>query len=227
MSKSNKTPIARRQRLKIGGQFVGHQVALIHVLQRLSLNARRILDALEIEHCRHGGRENGRLLCPYRSFAIFGLTSGTRISHAFHELKTARLIEIIRPGRRSFADLRTPSLYRLTYLPTFENGKWVERTDEWKKPKSQDPIEPRDAVQIEPRDPQKPGSNRTASPRFHAVQIEPHHLDLGVEGGGLVAEEFSLAATPPAHPQEGAGPSAPPPPSQLPNVTAPSSGRLH
>ena len=167
---------------KLIGQWVPHPVGLIQVLRGLSLAARRILDSLEIEHCGRGGRENSRLLCPYRSLGIFGLTSGTRISRAFRELKTAGLIEITRPGRRSFADLRTPSRYRLTYLPTFENGKWVEPTHEWKKTKNQGPNEPRDAVQIEPRDPQKPGSNRTASPRVSQGQIEPHYLES--RGGG-------------------------------------------
>src|SRR5262249_10852410 len=157
--------------------------------------ARRILDTLEIEHCRRGGRENGKLPCPYRSLAIFGLTSSSRISRALHELKAAGLIEIIRPGRRSFADLRTPSLYRLTYLTTFKNSQWVEATHECRKTKSQGLNEPRHAVQIEPRNPQKPRSNRTASPQVHAVQNEPHYLDtLGREGGGLVADEYSPAA---------------------------------
>jgi len=167
---------------KLIGQWVPHPVGLIRVLRGLSLTARRILDSLEIEHCGRGGRENSRLLCPYRSLEIFGLTSGTRISRAFRELKIAGLIEIIRPGRRSFADLRTPSLYRVTYLPTLENGKWVEPTHEWKKTKNQGPNEPRDAVQIEPRNPQKPGSDRTASPGVSQGQIEPHYLES--RGGG-------------------------------------------
>ena len=133
MTKPNKTPTAKRQRLKLNGQWIPHSVALLRVLRELSLTARRIIDTLEIEHCRHGGRENGKLLCPYRSFRIFGLTSGSRISEAIQELKAAKLIEIVRPGRRSYADLRTPTLYRLTYLHTFENARWVEATHDWKK----------------------------------------------------------------------------------------------
>lgn len=201
-------------------------MALIRTLRGLSLTARRILDSLEIEHCGRGGRENSRLLCPYRSLGIFGLTSGTRISRAFRELKSAGLIEIIRPGRRSFADLRTPSLYRVTYLPTFANGKWVAPTHEWKKTKNQGPNEPRDAVQVEPRTPQKPGSDRTAPPGESQGQIEPHYLDLGEEGGGEAAD---FPKSTPAHPQQGVGHDAPSPASsddEFPS-TASSSGRFH
>jgi hypothetical protein len=230
MSKRNKTATLARQRLKISGQWIPHPVALLRVFRELSLTARRILDTLEIEHCRHGGRENGKLPCPYRSCEIFGLTSGSRISRAFRELKAAGLIEIIRPGRRSYADVRTPSLYRLTYLPSFEAGRWIEPTHEWKKTKSQGQNEPRHAVQIDPDYPKKPGSDRTAPSRVSQGQIEPHYLDLGEEGGGSAADLSGLTVSPSAYPQEGAGLSAPSPQfsdDQLPNTTAPSSGRLH
>ena len=39
----------------------------------LSIHARRLIDFLLIEHMRHGGRENGRLLAPRRQFEAFGI----------------------------------------------------------------------------------------------------------------------------------------------------------
>ena len=73
MTKRNKTPTAKRQRLKLKGQWIAHPVGLIHVLSELSLTARRILDTLEIEHCRRGGRENGKLVCTYDDLENSGI----------------------------------------------------------------------------------------------------------------------------------------------------------
>jgi hypothetical protein len=121
-------------RLKIGGRWVAHQDAMTRVLCELSPSARRILDALEIEHCRHRRLENGRLVCTYTDFERY--VSRSCISRALRELVSAGLIEITRPGRRSYADLRTPSLYRLTFEPTYQDGKAVAPTHDWKQQKA-------------------------------------------------------------------------------------------
>jgi hypothetical protein len=39
----------------------------------LSINARRLLDFLMIEHMRHGGKANGRLIAPWRQLCDFGI----------------------------------------------------------------------------------------------------------------------------------------------------------
>ena len=36
-------------------------------------------------------------------------------------------------GRKSYGDLRIPSRYRVTYLPTFADGRWAEATHEWRR----------------------------------------------------------------------------------------------
>jgi hypothetical protein len=115
---------------KISGQWIAHPIALIRVLRDLSLTARRILDCLELEHCRHGGRENGKLICTYDDFEC--CVQRSRIREGLDELVAAGLIKIVRPGRRAYADLRVPSMYRLTYLTTFQDSKWVEATHDWK-----------------------------------------------------------------------------------------------
>jgi hypothetical protein len=119
---------------RIFGQWVPHQVMMIGILRGLSLTARRVLDTLEIENSRHFGKENGNLLCTYTDFNRF--VTRRCIRKALDELIAAGLIEITRLGRRSYADLRNPSLYRLTYLHTFKNGQWVSPTHEWKKRKT-------------------------------------------------------------------------------------------
>src|SRR5437016_6021244 len=62
-------------RLKIVGQFIPHPAALIRILRGLSPTARRILDTLELEHCRHGGRDNGRLRYTYDDFEDDGISA--------------------------------------------------------------------------------------------------------------------------------------------------------
>jgi DNA-binding transcriptional ArsR family regulator len=118
-------------RPKIGGQWVPHQVGMIHLLRRLSLTARRILDTFEIEHCRHGGRDNGRLICTYDDFERGG-AGRSSISRALRDLEDAGIVDI-RRGRRAYADMRVPSEYTLTFEPTYLDGKPIEPTHDWKK----------------------------------------------------------------------------------------------
>jgi hypothetical protein len=112
----------KNKRGTIDGRWVAHPDALIRTLRELSLTARRILDTLEIEHCRHSGKENGNLICTYSDLERAGVDR-TRIRKALDELVSFGLVEITRLGRRSYADLRNPTLYRITYLRTFKNGQ--------------------------------------------------------------------------------------------------------
>jgi hypothetical protein len=210
---------------KLLGQWVPHPAALIRILGKLSLTARRILDTLEIENCRHGGRENGRLVCTYNDFER--IVQRSRIRKALDELIAAGLIEITRVGRRAYADLHSSSLYQLTYLHTFKDGEWIKPTHEWKKQKTR----PESTIGTRPEsttgNDQLPARNPPLQGANYQTGIQHSLIDIGVVGGGLAADFSSSPATPPS-PSEGAGPSAPPPPSdQLPSATAPSSGRLH
>jgi hypothetical protein len=119
-------------RLRIKGQWIPHDIGLICLLRELPVNARRILDTLEIEHCKQGGRENGRLVCTYTDLERNGGVPRRSIPRTLCDLEALGILRITR-GRPAYADFRVPSHYRLTYLPTFVNGKWVEPTHDWKK----------------------------------------------------------------------------------------------
>jgi hypothetical protein len=225
MTKRNKTPTAKRQRLKLKGQWIAHPVGLIHVLSELSLTARRILDTLEIEHCRRGGRENGKLVCTYDDLENSGIDR-TYIRKALDKLIASGLIEITRVGQRAYADLRSPTLYRLTYLPTFESGKWIEPTHEWKKQKASAESATGTSGGSATDNGQKPVAEAPPQEGKASAECATAIYILGVEGGGFAADEYGLPAMPPS-PSEGAGLNAPPPTQQLPSATAPSSGRLH
>jgi DNA-binding transcriptional ArsR family regulator len=219
---------------KIVGQWVGHPAKLIRVLRELSLTARRILDSLEIEHCRRGGRENGQLIATYTHLALVCNVTRRSIPNGLRELESAGLIKKARQGRRSYADLRVPSMYRLTYLSTFHDGKWTEPTHDWKQKAGA----MRDTGTGEMRDtgyPQKPVQKVTPREPESRGKEGHSYLDLGVEGGGGAADKYRLTVSPSAPTQErteasngnGAPSSSTPGDQDLPSITAPSSGRLH
>jgi hypothetical protein len=88
----------------------------------LSINARRLLDFLMIEHMRHGGKANGQLAAPRRQLEIFGV--GARyVSKAIEECEYVGLVFC----RRGVG--RAPSRYTLARLPLADgtappDGNW-------------------------------------------------------------------------------------------------------
>jgi len=76
----------------------------------LSVNGHRFIRFLMIEHMRHGGRANGRLLAPRRQLEGFGIGPHF-ISSVIEECERVGLVDC----RRGFG--RHPSFYALTWLP--------------------------------------------------------------------------------------------------------------
>ena len=81
---------------------------------------RRLIERLEIEHMRHGGRLNGHLYVAYVQFVAAGV-SRRRIGAVLVLGQQLGLIETIRSGEPN-GDLRAPNSYRLTYLPIDAHG---------------------------------------------------------------------------------------------------------
>jgi hypothetical protein len=87
----------------------------------LTINARRFLDFLMIEHMRHGGKANGLLLAPWDQLEASGI--GHRlVSAAIEEAERLGLVDCRRGvGRRA-------SAYALTWLPlsdgTAPSNRW-------------------------------------------------------------------------------------------------------
>jgi hypothetical protein len=101
------------------GQFVPHTPEMLNspAWRALSLSAHRILDRIEIELCRHGGRDNGKLPVTYEDFVEYGIERHA-IAPALRELQALGLNEIEQQGLAGNADMRRSHLFRLTYLPT-------------------------------------------------------------------------------------------------------------
>jgi hypothetical protein len=92
----------------------------------LSLSAHRVLCRLEIELCRHGGKDNGRLPVTHQDFQEYGIDHDA-IAPANRELEALGFIEVTRRGIAGRAEQRRPNLFRLTYLPSFGQ----DPTNEW------------------------------------------------------------------------------------------------
>lgn len=102
----------------------------------LSINGRRMLDLLEVEHLAHGGYENGNLMITYDQFVAGGIRRGS-IFATIAELERLGWIEVSRGGYRGFAR-SWPHRFRLTHRRTRirpENGApyLVEATHDWRR----------------------------------------------------------------------------------------------
>jgi hypothetical protein len=113
---------------KISGQFVPHRADMLlsSAWAELSLSARRVLDRLEIEYCRSGGMKNGQLVCTHQNFREFGIHDHA-VAPGIREAEALGFLAIHR-GRAGNGTYRTPSVYRLTYLPIPD----AEPSDEWR-----------------------------------------------------------------------------------------------
>ena len=87
-------------------------------------NERTVLSVIEIEHMRHGGVENGRLIVTRRQFEKRGIHKDA-IAPSLRALETLGFIEIER-GAAGVGDQAQAHRFRLTYVQP-------NPTDEWRK----------------------------------------------------------------------------------------------
>ena len=91
------------------------------------MNCLKLIHRLLLEHCNHGGLENGRLVCTYKDFQEYGLTRN-KIRPAIEEADFLGLVKHQR-GERVFAK-NQPNSYRITFYGTSEAR---DPTNEWKR----------------------------------------------------------------------------------------------
>lgn len=108
----------RKVKLAPGDAFVKLTRDLVErdVWATLSGNAYRLVVFLIREHLRCGGRQNGRLLAPYRQLEKFGIRKKS-VAAAIEEAEAAGLVEVLRAPEPSRGPQKTPNLYALTWLP--------------------------------------------------------------------------------------------------------------
>ena len=91
-----------------------------------SVNARKLIDFLLIEHTNHAGLENGALMATHHQLAEYGLTP-CHIREAIDEAEFLGFIRTKRGGRRNLTN--QPSTFRLTWIP---DRDFAPPTNEWK-----------------------------------------------------------------------------------------------
>jgi hypothetical protein len=106
----------------------------------MSINGRRMLDLLEIEHLKHGGYENGNLVMTYAQFVANGIRRESTPA-TIAELERLGWIEVTRGGYRGFAR-SWPHRFRLTHRrtrikPEVGAPYLVEATHDWRHYRSE------------------------------------------------------------------------------------------
>jgi hypothetical protein len=112
-----------KRRNAIAGAFIARPRQLLDspVLWVLSQSAHRALLRIEIEHMAHAGSANGKLLVTYKDLERCGIHPNA-IAPALRELEALGIIETTRKGYGG-AQVREPSLYRLTYVRAWNAGR--------------------------------------------------------------------------------------------------------
>jgi hypothetical protein len=105
----------------------------------MSHQCRKFVDALMTEWADHGGIENGNLKAPYNQLQTRGLRRET-VLDVVVEARALGIVHSVR-GQRSYGSRRNPSVYRLTWLGTPQNG--LTATNEWRAIKTKEEAEVR------------------------------------------------------------------------------------
>jgi hypothetical protein len=120
-----------------GAAWIWHTVELLAspAWCTQSINCRRLINFLEVEHLRHAGNENGSLLAPYGQLVGFGI--GRRLIHAsIAEAEQRGLVRVDRGGRRGVV-MTEVNRFRLTYMWSRKKiggfWDWTPPTDDWKQ----------------------------------------------------------------------------------------------
>jgi hypothetical protein len=113
---------------------------LSHVGWRaLSINARRVLERIMIEHMAHAGKENGNLIVTHRQFQEYGVNRNA-VADAIAELEYFGWIKVTRKGRGGVGTGH-PNHFLLTWMPEkdshFCDAPWArttpKRIEDWPK----------------------------------------------------------------------------------------------
>jgi hypothetical protein len=124
-----------RRRNKIAGQFSWQSIEALEspAYRALSLSGHRVLARIQIEHARHGGKENGKLPVTFQNFEDYGIHRHA-IAPAIRETEALGFIRITQLGRAGNGEFRIPNKFALTHLPT-EDGQ-IAATDDWRRIKT-------------------------------------------------------------------------------------------
>ena len=123
--------LRKRNTIPKGESFIWETAEMLEspALRVMPFIARQVVDRIKVEHCAHGGTENGRLPVTYSDFEKYGACR--------HSIRTGILIaealgwiDIVESGHRGAADVRRAARYGLTWLDRYDGAP---RTNRWKR----------------------------------------------------------------------------------------------
>ncbi|WP_434012616.1 hypothetical protein [Methyloceanibacter sp.] len=95
-----------------------------------SINTRRVVERLMLEHMAHAGTMNGKLVCTYDDFEKWGAWR-RRICSSIRDAVDRGLIVVTEKGRASSGENRWPNKYALGWLPMHDGAPALNRWKAW------------------------------------------------------------------------------------------------
>jgi hypothetical protein len=116
--------------MKIAYQFVPLNAEMLDspAYRVLSLSGHRVLTRVQLEFCRHGGSDNGKLIVTFRDFTAYGIERHS-IAPAIAEVVALGFLRITHKGRAGNASYRSANQFMITHLPM----PGVKPFDDWRK----------------------------------------------------------------------------------------------
>lgn len=161
-----------------------------------SINARRFVDFLLLEHMGKGGRANGELKAPQRQLEEFGMPK-TCIADAIREAEELGLVDCRRAG------MRAATTYALTWLPRKDGTPATDRWRDYRNtdlrplpvkkeksaPRSEGSAAPRSEGRLHKSAPRSEGrSAQNPAPRsegaYNKLLTRPGDVSSDLSGGG-------------------------------------------
>lgn len=134
--KDHNTRAHPKRHNKISEQWASYPIAMLEspAYRALSQGAHRVIARIAIELASHGGNDNGELPVTKEQFCEYGLHPAA-VAPALREAEALGFIETTERGRGGNAEMRRPSLYRITFLN--ERGSRANPpTHEWQRIKT-------------------------------------------------------------------------------------------
>jgi hypothetical protein len=163
----------RHKSARIGEQFANQPLRMLEspAWRVLSRAARQFINRLEIEMCKHGGR-NKDLPLTYEDLVEYGITRD-QIPPAMREAQALGFAVCTQKGSGGNAEWRKPNLWRLTYLHNHRGDRDDPGnfpTHEWEQIKTVDEAE---AIQCQARNTRDAKAVNAAKRRFRNRSGKP------------------------------------------------------
>jgi hypothetical protein len=182
---------------KIPEQFIPRPRSMLEskAYRSLSLSARRVMERIELEHLRHGGKDNGKLPVTRRDFSTYGVRESS-VFPGLHEAIEKGFVRITRKGRSGKHGM--PTEYRLTYIHANNRPP----TNEWKRyhgiSTETSPIRVPKRHQLDPKPQQKHGDETSPNKGTETSPLSRESSSATTPAASLAPNDAGVLTTHPA-----------------------------